>query len=121
MNLSPRWCAFLEEAGHHAQHWVQLGAATAPDDEGHGDCASTRGCCVTNDLDFGTLLALTGATGPSVVQVRTADLVPESIGSLVVSALRQFEKALGEGAIVVVEPDSARARILPIRRSPSEE
>ncbi len=36
----------------------------------------------THDLDFGTMLALSGADGPSVVQVRCLNVLPEAIGYL---------------------------------------
>lgn len=68
----------------------------------------------THDFDFGTLLALTRAEGPSVIQVRTQDVTPSAIGALVVNALRQFEATLESGALVVLDEARARARILPI-------
>ncbi len=39
----------------------------------------------THDLDFGTMLALSGADGPSVLQVRCLNVLPEAIGTLVLS------------------------------------
>jgi len=33
----------------------------------------------THDLDFGTLLALTRASGPSVIQVGSQDVLPEHL------------------------------------------
>jgi predicted nuclease of predicted toxin-antitoxin system len=42
----------------------------------------------THDLDFGGVLALTHAAGPSVIQVRSEDPVPEVIGVLVASGNR---------------------------------
>ena len=41
----------------------------------------------TNDLDFGTLLAIQQVNLPSVIQVRTQDLLPAGIGSLVISGV----------------------------------
>jgi len=39
--------------------------------------ARTGGWIVfTHDLDFGTLLAIAGERGPSVIQVRTQDVLP---------------------------------------------
>ena len=37
----------------------------------------------THDLDFVTMLALSGADGPSVLQVRCLNVLPEAIGTLV--------------------------------------
>jgi predicted nuclease of predicted toxin-antitoxin system len=67
----------------------------------------------THDLDFGTALALTHAGGPSVIQVRTANILPEHIGGIVLAALRQFEGELAAGALLVIEPARYRVRVLP--------
>ncbi len=69
----------------------------------------------THDLDFGTLLALTHATGPSVLQVRGLNVLPESMGPMVATALRQYEHELAAGALVVVEQKKCRVRVLPLK------
>jgi predicted nuclease of predicted toxin-antitoxin system len=66
-------------------------------------------------LDFGTMLALTQAEGPSVIQVRTQDVTPSAIGKLVVVALRQFQAEPGRGALIVLDEAQVRARILPLK------
>jgi predicted nuclease of predicted toxin-antitoxin system len=68
----------------------------------------------THDLDFGHLLALTHAAGPSVIQVRSENVLPEGISPVVLRALRQLEDQLRAGALVVIEPSDFRIRILPI-------
>ncbi|MEH2151498.1 DUF5615 family PIN-like protein [Nostoc sp.] len=70
----------------------------------------------THDLDFGSLLAATGVDTPSVIQVRTQDVLPKSIENLVISALNQFESSLETGALITVDQNQSRVRILPIRR-----
>jgi predicted nuclease of predicted toxin-antitoxin system len=44
----------------------------------------------THDLDFGTMLALSVADGPSVLQVRCLNVMPEAIGPLVLSVIRSY-------------------------------
>jgi predicted nuclease of predicted toxin-antitoxin system len=68
----------------------------------------------THDLDFGTTLALTHATGPSVIQLRGNQVLPEHIAPTVLAALQQFETEIAQGAIVVIEPSKLRVRILPL-------
>jgi len=115
MNLSPTWVPFLAQAGVDAVHWSRIGAATAPDREVMA-WARANDCIVfTNDLDFSALLAMTRETGPSVLQVRLPDLRPSSIGPFVVSALRDHEDALHQGAIVTITEGGMRARVLPLR------
>lgn len=114
INLSPRWVELLQEHGYEAVHWSEVGDPRATDTAILG-WARERGFIVfSHDLDFSRILALTRAAGPSVLQVRTEDVLPSRIGPLVVHALRQHGEALRAGAIVVLDADSSRARILPI-------
>ena len=114
MNLSPRWREFLSNHNFETVHWSEVGDPKADDTE-ILEWARERDYVVfTNDLDFGRLLALTRGKGPSVIQARTADLLPEAIGALVVQALVQQQEALEEGALVVLELDAPRVRLLPI-------
>lgn len=68
----------------------------------------------THDLDFGAILAATGAQGPSVFQVRTQDVSPPHLEPIVVAALGEHAAALEEGALVTVDEARSRVRILPI-------
>ncbi len=68
----------------------------------------------THDLDFGTMLALSHESGPSVLQVRNEDALPEAMVGPVVAALEQHEADLISGALVVVDTHRSRVRILPI-------
>ena len=115
MNLSPEWTSVLEAAGYEAVHWSDIGPRDAPDSE-ILDFAKADGYVVfTHDLDFGTILATTNANCPSVIQIRTQDVTPSNMGHLVVSALRQFENYLKEGALITIDQKRLRARILPIK------
>jgi len=71
---------------------------------------------LTHDLDFGAILAATHGLKPSVVQIRSEDVSPEVIGKLVVDALRQTKIELNNGALLTVDTNRARLRILPLRQ-----
>jgi len=76
--------------------------------------ARSKGFVVfTHDLDFGAILAATGADSPSVIQLRTQNISPKHLGELVVSAFKQFEELLHQGALISIDEKRARARILP--------
>jgi predicted nuclease of predicted toxin-antitoxin system len=114
MNLSPRWCDVLRQHGWEAVHWSHVGDHRAAD-RTIMDWARAHGYVVlTHDLDFGILLALTNAGGPSVVQSRTQDLSPEHLGAQLVSVLRNHAAEIEAGALVTVDEIRARVRILPI-------
>ena len=68
----------------------------------------------THDLDFGNVLAVTRARGPSVIQARVEDPIPSVIGDAVVAAIIEHEDDLCRGALITLDPDRLRARILPI-------
>ncbi len=69
----------------------------------------------THDLDFGSLLALTRAKGPSVIQVRTQDIFPEALAGILLPILKRHEKELEEGALLTVDLYKSRLRLLPLR------
>jgi predicted nuclease of predicted toxin-antitoxin system len=118
MNLSPSWVPFLEFAGVRAVHWSTLGDPRAHDRE-LMDWARSNGCVVfTNDLDFSALLAITRGAGPSVLQIRTQDLLPAAIGGTVVRVLAEHRAALLDGAILTVDDRGSRVRVLPLKSSP---
>ena len=115
MNLSPAWIPTLEAAGFEAIHWSLIGDPRAIDAEVMGWAKAQGYMVFTHDLDFGAILASTGASGPSVVQVRTQDVTPEHLGDLVIGALRQFEEVILRGAIISVDESRMRSRILPLK------
>ena len=68
----------------------------------------------THDLDFGTMVALTHEAGPSVLQVRAEDTLPDYLEQPIIAALNQHEADLSTGALVVVDESRSRVRVLPI-------
>jgi predicted nuclease of predicted toxin-antitoxin system len=114
MGLSAEWQETFEAHGFEARHWSQIGNPKAKDREILAWAREHGFIVFTHDLDFGHLLALTHAQGPSVIQVRSEDVLPASIGSIVLRALRQHQNLLESGALVVIEPADFRVRVLPI-------
>lgn len=113
MNLPPDWVPFLSGHGWSVEHWSVIGDPRATDAEIMAWSVANQRVVFTHDLDFGTLLALTHATGPSVLQVRTQDVFPDHLGPFVLAALRQHEADLVAGALVVVDEARSRVRVLP--------
>lgn len=116
MNLSAQWIPALAAAGHTACHWANVGDPRASDAEIIAWARSNDYVVFTHDLDFTTILALTRLRGPSVVQIRTQDVLPEAIGGLVMRVLAEHEAALVQGAVVSIDEMFARVRVLPIRQ-----
>ena len=113
MNLSSDWVAPLQAGGHGAVHWSELGAANAPDDEIVIYARDNGFVLLTNDLDFGAILAASGGKAPSVIQLRRGDLRPETLAPVVLAALVQRSKDLEAGAILTIGKSRIRIRRLP--------
>ncbi|WP_233128782.1 MULTISPECIES: DUF5615 family PIN-like protein [Synechococcales] len=106
----------MQAAGHEAVRWSEVGDPRAPDTALMQWAVANDYAVFTHDLDFGTMLALSGVNGPSVLQVRCINVLPEAIGTLVLSVLRSYATEMEQGALVVVDECRARARILPLTR-----
>jgi predicted nuclease of predicted toxin-antitoxin system len=96
MNLSPQWVPFLTNAGLGAVHWSSVGSVNASDVEIMTWARANAVVVFTNDLDFSALLAMTRGTGPSVLQIRMQDLLPDAAGAVVLHVLHQ-RRALRPG------------------------
>jgi predicted nuclease of predicted toxin-antitoxin system len=119
IGLSPAWVDVFTRHGWPAIHWSSVGDPRAKD-RVVMEWAREHGHVVfTHDLDFGALLALTRADGPSVVQVRSHDVLPDHLGAIVVATIRTYESPLEQGAIVTVDESRGRVRILPIKSAGS--
>jgi predicted nuclease of predicted toxin-antitoxin system len=114
MNMSPTWVPFLALHGIEAAHWSTIGKPSAPDSE-ILDYAASQGFVVfTHDLDFGTLLAARKSQGPSVIQVRTQDVLPSAIGTIVLQSIAISREHISAGAIVTIDLARNRIRLLPL-------
>lgn len=116
MNLSPAWVSLVERAGHSAIHWSSVGSPKAADREILSWARHNDYVVFTHDLDFGAILAATDANAPSVVQIRTQDPTPVLCAELLLDILKRYAQELSSGALISVDEDSARVRLLPLKR-----
>ena len=70
---------------------------------------------ITLDRDFPQLLALMGATRPSVVLVRQQRLRAAEVAALIASVWRDHEPALDQGCVIKVSARGTRVRLLPLK------
>ncbi len=115
MNHSPEWVEFLMHNGFNAEHWSSIGLAQALDVVIMAYAEAQNCVVLTNDLDFGSMLAATNGVKPSVIQIRSNDLRPTTIGTQIIQALHQTEEALNLGALVTVDAKKARIAFLPLK------
>lgn len=115
-SLQQNLARILTQAGHDAVHVTDLGLGGATDDEVLARAGADARIVVTADTDFGTLLALTGAPGPSVILLRRPGRRATDRARTVLAVLALVDEQLGHGAVVTVEHTQLRVRELPIER-----
>ena len=114
MNLPPDWVSLLERNGWATVHRSTIGDLRASDATIMEWAASYEYVVFTHDRDFGTLLALSRATGPSALQIRATKALPDRLGDVILAARKQHDSELVSGALAVLEERRSRVRILPI-------
>jgi predicted nuclease of predicted toxin-antitoxin system len=114
MNLSPQLAPILQARGFETVHWSAVGSPLADDTEIMGYAAANGLVVLTHDLDFSAILAATNGDKPSVVQIRANDLSSDLLVDLIVAGLRRCERELAEGALLTVDADRQRLRLLPL-------
>lgn len=116
-NLSYRIAGQLQDAGHDAIHVGAVGLDGTDDDVILAWAAREHRVVVTADADFSEMVALAGADGPSVIQLRSSDhLIPSEQAALIIAAISEAAEDLEAGAVASVRPDRIRIRLLPIQR-----
>ena len=112
----PRSAAdLLRQAGMDTIHVGEIEMSEAEDEAILEHSRGDERVVVTLDADFHTLLALSGATAPSVVRLRIEGLRGEEAAALLQAIVTQFDEDLEQGAAVTVQEGRVRVRRLPLR------
>ena len=114
MNLSVRWIGALAGLGITAVHWRDVGDAAAADTVIFGYAAANDLVVLTNDLDFGAILAATRQRKPSVIQLRGDDVRPEAAAGAVALAVSSCGPELERGALLTLNAARLRIALLPL-------
>lgn len=106
--------ALLRASGVDAVHTAEIGASTLEDDELIELALQQGRAIVTLDDDFHALLAITGASAPSVIRLRIQGLKAQATAALVQTVLSICAEDIDAGAVVTVQPNRLRSRRLPL-------
>ena len=111
----PRSAAeLLRQQGWDALHVSDVGLAAASDQTILNQAEQQGRTVVTLDADFHALLAVSGASAPSVVRLRIEGLKGSELAALLVRVWDRAGVALARGAIATVTLASIRIKDLPI-------
>ncbi|MEJ2210209.1 MAG: DUF5615 family PIN-like protein [Anaerolineae bacterium] len=114
MGISPRTVAFLQNLGHDAVHLHEQGLGRLPDPAILQKARDEARVLLTHDLDFGELMAASGADLPSVIIFRLRNMRPEEVNAYLGELVAEYQQALEEGAIASVSEGQIRLRSLPV-------
>lgn len=112
MNLSTDWVSTLRAKGIEAVHWATVGSLNAGDEVIMAWASANGAIVLTRDLDFAAALVMQGRASPSIIQLRMGRVRPELHLSLVQRTLSLYRRHLEKGAIVTLEEERVRIRVL---------
>ncbi|MEI6669759.1 MAG: DUF5615 family PIN-like protein [Acidobacteriota bacterium] len=114
MGLSVSVVKYLTDQGHDGLHLRDLSLQRIEDHAIVFKALEEDRVILTHDLDFGRIVALSGARVPSVITFRLTDMRPNSVIRLLDQVLRTLSAQIGSGAMITVSDRNIRVRTLPV-------
>ena len=114
MGISPATVSYLRDQGHDAVHLHEEGLHRLPDGAILDKGRKEQRVVLTHDLDFGELVAASGAKLPSVITFRLRNMRPERVNACLAEVFARDGQALERGAVISVTEGKSRVRMLPI-------
>ena len=114
MGISPNTVTMLRGLGYDALHLHEQGLDRLQDPLILQKARDEGRILLTHDLDFGELIAASGARLPTIVVFRLRNMRPERVNRYLDGILNQHGEALKQGAIISVTEGQIRVRLLPI-------
>ena len=115
VHISPGTVQRLNELGHDAIRANSILPDNAPDREIVARADSDGRVVLTQDLDFSNIIALSGATQPSLITLRLTDARVDNVNRILAAVLPKLEGLVPSGIIATVEDGRVRIRQLPVR------
>jgi predicted nuclease of predicted toxin-antitoxin system len=114
MGISPKTADFLRNLGYDAIHLHDLESDRSTDPAVLQMARNEGRILLTHDLDFGELIAASGANTPSVIIFRLRNMNPRNVNRFLKGIITEHREALEKGAIVSVTEGQVRIRLLPL-------
>lgn len=116
VNLSRRVAAELRRAGVIVHLVVDEMDPRSPDETVIEWAAHQGAVIVSRDQDFSAILAIRERTGPSLINLRVAEVDPARLAGLIAATIKTFSEDLSAGAVITLDDRHARIHRLPLDR-----
>jgi predicted nuclease of predicted toxin-antitoxin system len=114
VNVSRRVVEQLNAWGFDVTRVTSVLDARSSDRAILAETARRNAILISHDQDFGALLAVSGASSPSFVNLRLSEVDVSRLAASIARALRATHEDLTLGAIVTVDDGGVRVHRLPI-------
>ena len=114
LNIAPRTTTFLRSLGHDLIRVNEVLPGSSSDEQIVAFARTHQYAVLTQDLDFSAIVALSGASTPSIISVRLGSARLEVVNHRLEVVLPTIEEDVLAGAIITVEERAVRSRKLPI-------
>lgn len=115
MNISPQTVSALQARGYAITRVSDVLLANAADADILSHSHQNNLIIVTQDLDFSTLIALSGQTVPSLVTIRMSDSSPDKVTTRLLQVLPEVADILPLGFCIIISDTHHRLRKLPFK------
>ena len=116
VGISPALGRLLEAEGHEYRYLPDHFSNKTSDSSILEIALQAGETIITHDLDFGKLLAFSGKSMPSVILFRIHHINAAVFHELLTQNWEFIVEPLESGALVVIDIESLRVRMLPISR-----
>ena len=114
MNIPLKYTELLTNKGIDCIRWSDIGSPNAADIEITEYARNNDFIVLTFDLDFSAILSMTHELKPSIAQIRASVLYANKAVDLISSALVRNADDLRKGAVLSIDLNKARIRLLPL-------
>jgi predicted nuclease of predicted toxin-antitoxin system len=114
MGISPKTVIFLQSLHYDAIHLHEQGLDRLDDSAILQKARKEGRTVLTHDLDFGELIAASGARMPSVIIFRLRNMSPQNVNQYMHQIINRYKDELKKGAVLSVSDGQIRIHLLPI-------
>jgi len=116
INISTHVVAELAARGHEIARMDRFLDPRAEDAEIASFVSRHHGVLITRDQDFPAILAMSGATSPTIINLRHSRTDVAFLVTLLDAVLRSHTEDITTGAVVTIDDGGVRVHLLPIGR-----